>query len=65
MKYRDVEYTVVQGLGRQLWKMAFVHDAKVQGGNAGTKAEAIREAEHAIEKKLVPKRLRLIPPYRF
>jgi hypothetical protein len=44
MKYRDIEYTVVQGLGRQLWKWRFA----LETGQAATKAEAVVEAERAI-----------------
>ena len=62
MKHRDVEFTVVQGLGRQLWKWGFAQDGKAVIGQAATKAEAVREAERAIDRALVPKKLRLIRP---
>jgi hypothetical protein len=62
LKYRDVEYTVVQGVGRQLWKWGFVLEMKAVTGQAATKAEAVREAERAIDRALAPKRLRLVRP---
>jgi hypothetical protein len=64
LKYRDVEYTVVQGLGGQLWKWGFALEAKTVTGQAATKAEAVAEAERAIDKALVPKKLKLVRPER-
>ena len=64
MKYRDVEYTVVQGLGRQLWKWAFVLEAKPVTGQAATKAEAVAEAERAIDRAWARKKLKLVRPER-
>jgi hypothetical protein len=62
LKYRDVEYNVVQGLGRQLWKWGFAFEGKARTGQAATKAEAVAEAERAIDKALIPKKLKLVPP---
>ena len=62
MRYRDVEYTVVQGLGRQLWKWVFALDGKPTRGQAATKAEAVAEAERAIDRALAPKKLKPVPP---
>jgi hypothetical protein len=45
MEYRGVEYAVVQGIGRQLWKWAASIDAKPLTGQAATKSEAVAEAE--------------------
>jgi hypothetical protein len=61
MKYRDIEYTVVQGLGRQLWKWGFALETKAVTGQAATKAEAVAEAQRAIDRALAPKKLRLVP----
>ncbi len=60
MKYRDIEYTVVQGIGRQLWKWRFALEAKALPAKPATKAEAVAEAERAIDRAL-PKKLRLVP----
>jgi hypothetical protein len=62
MKYRDIELTVVQGLGRQIWKWS----ASVKGiairGQAAIKAEAVSEAERLIDRVLAPTKLKLIKP---
>ena len=62
MRYRDIEYTVVQGIERQLWKWE-VEAIHLRGQDA-TKSEAVREAERAIDRALAPKKLRPIPPTR-
>ena len=70
MKYRDTEYTVVQGIGRQLWKWSVSFDSnhsatgQAATGQAATKREAVAEAERAIDRALAPKKLRLVPPER-
>jgi glycogen synthase len=58
VKYRDVEYTVVQGIGRQLWKWSI--DESIKSGHAATKAEAVKEAERAIDRALAPNKLKLV-----
>ena len=57
MKYRGLDYTVLQGIGRQLWKW---RDGKALTGQAATKAEAAAEAERAIDGGLAPKKLKLV-----
>src|SRR2546430_17308947 len=37
LKYRDVEYTVGQGFGRQLWKWGGALEGKALTGQAGAK----------------------------
>jgi hypothetical protein len=62
MKYRDIEYTLVQGLGFHIWKWtASVADVVIKGQGA-TKSEAVAEAEKAIDRALAPKKVRLVPP---
>ncbi len=61
MKYLDIEYTVMQGLGRQLWKWRFALETKAVTGQAATKAEAVAEAQRAIDRALAAKKLRLVP----
>jgi hypothetical protein len=61
MKYRGIEYTVVQGIGRQLWKWGLTLEAKAVTGQAATKSEAVAEAERAIDRSLAPKKLKLVP----
>ena len=64
MKYRDVEFTVVQGFGRQLWKWGVALEGKALTGQAVTKAEAVAEAERAIDRALAPRKLKLVRPER-
>ena len=64
MKYRDVEYTVVQGIERQLWKWGVALEGKALTGQAATKAEAVAEAERAIDRALAPRKLKLVRPER-
>jgi hypothetical protein len=60
MKYRDIEYTVVQGVERHLWKWsASVADVVIRG-QAYSKLAAVVEAEKAIDRALAHKRL--VPP---
>src|SRR5258705_12513636 len=62
MKYRDIEYTVVQGIGRHLWKWSVSLDTGVSaGGQAVTRSEAVANAERAIDRALASKKLRLMP----
>ena len=62
MKYRGIEYAVVQGNGRQVWKWSASVAEVVISGQAATKSEAVAEAERAIDRALAPKKLRLVPP---
>jgi hypothetical protein len=59
-RYRDIEYTVVQGIGRQLWKWTVSFESIHLRGQGATKSEAIAEAERAIDRALAPKKLRLV-----
>ena len=63
MKHRDIEYTLVQGVGRHIWKWSVVlDDSRSATGQAMTKAEAVSDAERAIDRALALKRMRLVPP---
>ena len=61
MKHRDVEFTVVQGVGRQLWYWSMVLNGIVLKGQAATKSEAVAEAERAIDRALAPRKLKIRP----
>jgi hypothetical protein len=61
MRYREVELSVVQGIGRQLWKWSVSFDSNHSAtGQAATKREAVAEAERAIDRALAVKKLRLV-----
>jgi hypothetical protein len=62
MKYRDIEYTVVQGIERGVWKWSASVDGVVIMGQAAIKSEAVTAAEKAIDRALATKRERLVPP---
>ena len=64
MRHRDIEYSLVQGLGRQLWKWSASVADMVITGQAATKSEAAAEAEKAIDRALAPKKVRIDPPPR-
>jgi len=62
MEYRDIEYTVVPGIGRHLWKWsASVADVMITG-QAHSKSAAVAEAEKAIDRALALKRCDLCHP---
>jgi hypothetical protein len=64
MEYRGIEYSVVQGIERAVWKWtASVADVLIMG-QASTKSAAAAAAERAINKALAPPRVRLVPPGR-
>jgi hypothetical protein len=60
MRYRDVDYTIVQGQGRQLWKWGFAVHNEPHTGEAATKAEAVSEAERAIDRASSLGKLRVV-----
>jgi hypothetical protein len=60
MKHRDVEYSVVQGIGRNVWKWSVSFAGLRVAGQTTTKAAAITRAERAIDRALTAKKLRLV-----
>ncbi|HEX9238044.1 MAG TPA: hypothetical protein VF866_04705 [Xanthobacteraceae bacterium] len=64
MRYRDIEYTVVQGIERGVWKWSASVAGAVIMGQAATKSEAVAAAEKAIDRALAAKKVRLVPPGR-
>jgi hypothetical protein len=62
MKYRNKEYTVVQGIERGVWKWSTSVDDVVIRGQAAIKSEAVAAAEKAIDRALAAKKVRLITP---
>jgi hypothetical protein len=62
MRHRDIEYLVVQGIGRNVWKWSVAFDADHRpAGQEMTKAAAVSAAERAIDRALAAKKLRLVP----
>jgi len=64
MKYRHIEYTIVQGIERGVWKWTPSVAGVVIMGQAANKSEAVTAAEKAIDRALAAKKVRLIPPAR-
>jgi hypothetical protein len=63
MKYRNIEYSIVQGIGRNVWKWTVTFEEhRAKAGQAMTKAEAVSKAELAIQQELARKKLRLLRP---
>ena len=62
MRHRDIEYSLVQGLGRHLWKWSASVADVVITGQAHSKSAAMAEAEKAIDRALALKKVRLVPP---
>ena len=64
MEYRGVEYTVVQGIERGVWKWSVsLGDPKmIKVGQARNKQDAVAEVELAIDRALARKKLRIVPP---
>jgi hypothetical protein len=64
MEYRDIEYSVVQGIARGVWKWSASVADVVITGQAHSKSEAVVAAEKAIDRALAPKKAPLVPPER-
>jgi hypothetical protein len=61
MEFRGVEYAVVQGIERGVWKWTVTRGTTItRSGRARSKLGAVDEAEHAIDVVLAPKK-RLTP----
>jgi hypothetical protein len=52
MKYRDIEYTVLQDIGRGVWKWSASVAGVVIMGEAAIKSQAVAAAEKAIDRAL-------------
>ena len=62
MRYRDIEYSVVQGIKRGVWKWSVSVAGTVISGRETSKAAAVVTVEKAINQALIPKRARLVQP---
>jgi hypothetical protein len=63
MKYRGIEYSIVQALGHNIWKWRVHFDEGLSStGQAMTKALAVSMAERAIDRALVSKKVWLVQP---
>jgi hypothetical protein len=62
MKYRNIEYTVLQGIERGVWKWTASVAGVVIMGQAAIKSEAVTAAEKAIDRALAQDKLRVARP---
>jgi hypothetical protein len=62
MEYRNIEYAVVQGIERGVWKWSASVAGVVVTGREPSKSAAVAAAENAIDRALVQKKVRLVPP---
>src|SRR5258708_19918447 len=62
MRYRDIEYTIVQGIKRDVWKWSTSVAGTEVSGREPSKAAAMVAVEKAIDRALVSKRVRLVQP---
>ena len=62
MRYRDIEYTVVQGIKPGVWKWSVSVAGTVVSGHEVSKAAAVVTVEKVIDRALGPKRVRLVQP---
>jgi hypothetical protein len=63
MEYRGIEYSVVQGIERGVWKWSVNLDkSNIKSGQADSKPAALTAVERTIDKALTPKRRRLVLP---
>jgi hypothetical protein len=64
MENRGIEYAVVEGIGRHMWKWSAFAGGAVMTGQAHSKQAAMASAEKAIDRALALKKIRLVPPER-
>jgi hypothetical protein len=61
-RYRDIEYTVVQGIKRGVWKWSTSVEGTAVSGKEPSKAAAVVTVEKAIDRALDSKTVRLFSP---
>ncbi len=63
MEYRGIQYTVVQGIGRDSWRWTvYLGEKTVKSGQATSRAAAMTSVVWLIDKTLKPKKVTLEPP---
>ncbi len=61
-KHRGIDYSVIQGLEPRCWKWEIaLPDGRTKVGQSCSRIEAVRAAERAIERLLLPVKIRLMP----
>ena len=62
MEHRGVEYRIMQGIQRALWKWSVETETGTKSGISDIKDAAMAAAKRAIDNVLDPKKRKLIPP---
>jgi hypothetical protein len=64
MEYRGIEYKIIQGIERSIWKwsLSLGEPKIIKVGQAKTKQDAVAEVERAIDKVLARKKLPIVLP---
>jgi len=64
MEHKGLEYTVVQGMQRGVWKWSASVAGVMVTGQEPSRSATVVAAENAIDRALVQKKVRLVPPLR-
>jgi hypothetical protein len=65
MQHRGIEYTIVQGIERGIWRWTvWLGNNISKSGQAIGKEKAVDQATHAINRALAVKKVQLVPPGR-
>ena len=62
MEHRGVEYRIIQGIQRGLWKWSVETETGTKSGISDSKDAAMAAAKRAIDNALDPKKRKLFPP---
>jgi hypothetical protein len=62
MEHRGVEYRIIQGIQRGLWKWSIETETGTKSGASDSRGAALAAAKRAIDSALDPKKRKLIPP---
>jgi hypothetical protein len=61
VEHRSIEYAVIQGIERGVWKWSVSVEGMLVAGQEQTRAEAIAAAQKAIDRAISLKKARLGP----
>ncbi len=62
MEHRGVEYRIIQGIQRGIWKWSVETEPGTKSGISDSKDAAMAAAKRAIDNALDPKKRTLAPP---
>jgi hypothetical protein len=62
MEHRGVEYRIIQGIQRGIWKWSVETEPGTKSGISDSKDAAMAAAKRAIDNALDPKKRKLAPP---